>query len=127
MFVEMPLWVYLHVFGTNIYSKLMGFLYYNFGVFSCSGLLNWCTCLNFQGFFGVYDGHGGKKAAEFVADSLHKNLLEMVDNCVGNIAREEAVKSAYLKTDKEFLQQVNFGCTMLLLKAAVWVFISFFL
>ncbi|XP_048502714.2 uncharacterized protein LOC104897184 [Beta vulgaris subsp. vulgaris] len=58
-----------------------------------------------KGFFGVYDGHGGKKAAEFVADSLHKNVLEMVDNCVGNIAREEAVKSAYLKTDKEFLQQ----------------------
>ena len=25
-----------------------------------------------QGFFGVYDGHGGRRAAEFVADHLHE-------------------------------------------------------
>ncbi|KAF2282250.1 hypothetical protein GH714_043891 [Hevea brasiliensis] len=31
-----------------------------------------------KGFFGVYDGHGGKKAAEFVAENLHTNILEMM-------------------------------------------------
>lgn len=25
-----------------------------------------------QGFFAVYDGHGGKEAAIFAADNLHK-------------------------------------------------------
>lgn len=58
-----------------------------------------------KGFFGVYDGHGGRKAAEFVAESLHKNVIEMLDDCVGNAAKEEAVKAAYLKTDREFLKQ----------------------
>ncbi|KAJ4826955.1 hypothetical protein Tsubulata_040754 [Turnera subulata] len=57
------------------------------------------------GFFGVYDGHGGKKAAEFVAENLHTNILEMMVNCTGNVSKEEAVKAAYLKTDKDFLEQ----------------------
>uniref|UniRef100_A0A803L0V0 protein-serine/threonine phosphatase n=1 Tax=Chenopodium quinoa TaxID=63459 RepID=A0A803L0V0_CHEQI len=58
-----------------------------------------------KGFFGVYDGHGGRKAAEFIAESLHKNVIELLDNCDGNMAKEEAVKAAYLKTDREFLEQ----------------------
>uniref|UniRef100_A0A803M730 protein-serine/threonine phosphatase n=1 Tax=Chenopodium quinoa TaxID=63459 RepID=A0A803M730_CHEQI len=58
-----------------------------------------------KGFFGVYDGHGGRKAAEFVAESLHKNVIELLHNCDGNMAKEEAVKAAYLKTDREFLEQ----------------------
>ncbi|XP_021853250.2 probable protein phosphatase 2C 14 [Spinacia oleracea] len=66
------------------------------------------SCINGntkKGFFGVYDGHGGRKAAEFVAESLHKNVIEMLGNSVGNMAKEEAVKAAYLKTDREFLNQ----------------------
>jgi len=31
-------------------------------------------------FFGVYDGHGGAKAAEFCADNLHVNLKHAVDS-----------------------------------------------
>ncbi|KAK9276914.1 hypothetical protein L1049_006452 [Liquidambar formosana] len=58
-----------------------------------------------KGFFGVYDGHGGKKAAEFVAENLHTNVLQMVENCVGNTAKEEAVKAGFLKTDQDFLRQ----------------------
>ncbi|KAH9614976.1 hypothetical protein KSS87_014095 [Heliosperma pusillum] len=58
-----------------------------------------------KGFFGVYDGHGGRKAAEFVAERLHRNIIEMVENCQGNIVKEEAVKAAYLRTDREFLEQ----------------------
>ncbi|KAJ8758938.1 hypothetical protein K2173_002717 [Erythroxylum novogranatense] len=58
-----------------------------------------------KGFFGVYDGHGGKKAAEFVAENLHTNILKTMDNCEGNVSKEEAVKNGYLKTDEEFLRQ----------------------
>ncbi|KAJ9169458.1 hypothetical protein P3X46_017654 [Hevea brasiliensis] len=58
-----------------------------------------------KGFFGVYDGHGGKKAAEFVAENLHTNILEMMVNGIGNVSKEEAVKAGYLKTDQEFLKQ----------------------
>ncbi|XP_055959803.1 uncharacterized protein LOC126657296 [Mercurialis annua] len=61
-------------------------------------------CSN-SGFFGVYDGHGGKKAVEFVAENLHGNILEMMVNCNGNESKEEAVKAGYLKTDHEFLKQ----------------------
>ncbi|OMO60249.1 phosphatase 2C (PP2C)-like protein [Corchorus capsularis] len=58
-----------------------------------------------KAFFGVYDGHGGKKAAEFVAENLHNNIFEMLKNCKGNEEKEEAVKAGYLKTDEEFLKQ----------------------
>ncbi|KAL2233667.1 UNVERIFIED_CONTAM: putative protein phosphatase 2C 14 [Sesamum indicum] len=57
------------------------------------------------GFFGVYDGHGGSKAAEFVAENLHLKIFEMLDSSSGNKAKEEAVKAGYLKTDEEFLKQ----------------------
>ncbi|KVI05685.1 Protein phosphatase 2C [Cynara cardunculus var. scolymus] len=56
-------------------------------------------------FFGVYDGHGGSKAAEFVAKNLHSNVLEMLDKCSDNTTTEEVVKAAFIKTDDEFLKQ----------------------
>lgn len=59
--------------------------------------------INVQSFFGVYDGHGGKKAAEFVAENLHKNILEMMENCM---EKEEAVRAGFLRTDQDFLKQV---------------------
>ncbi|KAE8710226.1 putative protein phosphatase 2C 14 [Hibiscus syriacus] len=58
-----------------------------------------------KAFFGVYDGHGGKDAADFVAQNLHNNLFEMLKDCKGNDEKEEAVKSGYLKTDEEFLKK----------------------
>ncbi|GAV63040.1 LOW QUALITY PROTEIN: PP2C domain-containing protein/DUF868 domain-containing protein, partial [Cephalotus follicularis] len=56
-------------------------------------------------FFGVYDGHGGKKAAEFVAENLHTNIIEMSKHCEDNKGKLEAVKAGYLKTDQDFLKQ----------------------
>lgn len=47
-------------------------------------------------YFGVYDGHGGKKAAEFVRDNLHLKLLEQLEK---ESKVEEALKQAYLATD----------------------------
>ncbi|KAK6116557.1 hypothetical protein DH2020_049663 [Rehmannia glutinosa] len=58
-----------------------------------------------KGFFGVYDGHGGNKAAEFVAENLHLKIFEKLEGISENKAKEEAVKAGYLKTDEEFLKQ----------------------
>ncbi|KAJ4960331.1 hypothetical protein NE237_020241 [Protea cynaroides] len=58
-----------------------------------------------KGFFGVYDGHGGTKAAEFVAENLHRNILEMLDNRGEHMKKENSIKAAYLKTDQDFLKQ----------------------
>ncbi|CAN1312951.1 Probable protein phosphatase 2C 14 [Linum perenne] len=67
------------------------------------------SCLNGcsrNGFFGVYDGHGGKKAAEFAAENLHSNIMAIMDGCGNDFtAKEEAVKAGYLKTDQQFLEQ----------------------
>ncbi|KAI9109097.1 hypothetical protein K1719_019720 [Acacia pycnantha] len=61
-----------------------------------------------QAFFGIYDGHGGAKAAEFAAINLEKNVLKEVimrsdKEEDGDI--EEAVKHGYLTTDSEFLKE----------------------
>lgn len=57
-----------------------------------------------QAIFGIYDGHGGSKAAEFAADYLQKNILDEVlrreDEDI-----EEAVKTGYLNTDSDFLSK----------------------
>ncbi|RVX04397.1 putative protein phosphatase 2C 14 [Vitis vinifera] len=62
-----------------------------------------------KGFFGVYDGHGGKMAADFVVENLHTNIFEKLENCAEDTTKEEAVKAGYLKTDEEFLKQVTVG------------------
>ncbi|KAI7727323.1 hypothetical protein M8C21_027595 [Ambrosia artemisiifolia] len=58
-----------------------------------------------KGFFGVYDGHGGSKAAEYVAKNLHSNVFDMLEKCSENTTTEEVVKAAFMKTDDEFLKQ----------------------
>ncbi|KAE9606017.1 hypothetical protein Lal_00025418 [Lupinus albus] len=54
--------------------------------------------------FGVFDGHGGAKAAEFAAKNLEKNVLDEViisdEEDIG-----EAVKRGYLNTDSDFLKE----------------------
>ncbi|KAF3454901.1 hypothetical protein FNV43_RR05349 [Rhamnella rubrinervis] len=57
-----------------------------------------------QAFFGVFDGHGGAKAAQFAADNLERNILdEVVRRDDHDI--EEAVKNGYLNTDSDFLKE----------------------
>ncbi|KAH7515656.1 hypothetical protein FEM48_Zijuj10G0049700 [Ziziphus jujuba var. spinosa] len=72
------------------------------GVFSLKGKKKFMEDTHKISFFGVYDGHGGKKAAEFVAKNLHNNILEMMENCM---EKEEAVRAGYLRTDQDFLKQ----------------------
>ncbi|CAF1828504.1 unnamed protein product [Brassica oleracea var. botrytis] len=56
-----------------------------------------------QAMFGVYDGHGGVKAAEFAAKNLDKNVLEEVSGKSGASEIADAVKRGYLTTDAAFL------------------------
>lgn len=56
----------------------------------------------------MYDGHGGSKAAAFVADNLHLKIFEMLESISENKEKEAACKAGYLKTDEEFLKQVSF-------------------
>ncbi|KAI3433142.1 Protein-serine/threonine phosphatase [Psidium guajava] len=58
-----------------------------------------------KGFFGVYDGHGGRKAADYVAEHLHENILQMMVNAETSSDKEAAIKAGYLKTDQEFITQ----------------------
>lgn len=61
-----------------------------------------------QACFGIFDGHGGAKAAEFAAKNLDKNIVDEV------LRRDEheiedAVRDGYLKTDSEFLKEESNG------------------
>ncbi|GAV64915.1 PP2C domain-containing protein [Cephalotus follicularis] len=60
-----------------------------------------------QALFGVFDGHGGTKAAAFAAKNLANNIMaEVSSRCEGEI--ESAIKNGYLTTDAEFLKE-GFG------------------
>ncbi|GAV66594.1 PP2C domain-containing protein, partial [Cephalotus follicularis] len=61
-----------------------------------------------QALFGVFDGHGGAKAAEFAAENLNKYILDEV------VRRDEdkiddAVKNGYLNMDAQFLKEDLYG------------------
>lgn len=53
-----------------------------------------------QGYFAIYDGHGGRGAVDFTAKTLHKNLLDLLQ-ANAEIDPSEAVRQAYLLTDKQ--------------------------
>nr|WNA21413.1 protein phosphatase 2C [Hemerocallis fulva] len=55
-------------------------------------------------FFGIFDGHGGNKAAEFASENMGKNILDEV-MCEGINNVEDAIMNGYLKTDSEFLKE----------------------
>lgn len=59
-----------------------------------------------QAFFGVFDGHGGRKAADFAAENIGQNIMDaMVE--IGDKQENivQAVRAGYLSTDAEFLKQ----------------------
>ncbi|EER95033.1 hypothetical protein BDA96_01G432800 [Sorghum bicolor] len=58
--------------------------------------------------FGVFDGHGGKNAAEFAAENMPKFMAEEFKKVNGGEI-EGAVKRGYLKTDEEFLKRDESG------------------
>ncbi|XP_057972950.1 probable protein phosphatase 2C 74 [Malania oleifera] len=60
-----------------------------------------------QAFFAVIDGHGGRAAADYVAENLGKNIMKAVEHVgeEGDFHLEKAIRGGYLATDKEFLSQ----------------------
>jgi len=64
-----------------------------------------------QGYFAIYDGHGGRGAVDFTAKTLHKNLAEELEKNP-QIDPLEALKSAYLSTDSQMaVTQIQFSGT----------------
>jgi len=64
-----------------------------------------------QGYFAIYDGHGGRGAVDFTAKHLHKNLeQELQEN--PDTDPLVSIRSAYLNTDKQLGEsQVQFSGT----------------
>ncbi|CAL9044034.1 probable protein phosphatase 2C 32 [Musa acuminata AAA Group] len=58
-------------------------------------------------FFGIFDGHGGKRAAEFASENLGEFIAEEMVTTSGAGANDvaKAVRIGYLKTDAEFLKE----------------------
>ena len=55
--------------------------------------------LQLVAFYGVFDGHGGRAAAEFLRENLMKNVIEN-ENFMSD--PERALKEAFLRTDEDF-------------------------
>jgi len=61
-----------------------------------------------QGYFAIYDGHGGRGAVDYTAKNLHLNLIEELQSH----PPPEALRQAYLKTDKHMGEtQIQFSGT----------------
>ncbi|KAJ3703880.1 hypothetical protein LUZ61_007585 [Rhynchospora tenuis] len=57
-------------------------------------------------FFGVYDGHGGRAAVDYISDNLGKNIISQISQMEkGEKQLEMAIKAGYLTTDEEFISQ----------------------
>lgn len=56
-----------------------------------------------QALFGIFDGHGGAKAAEFAAAKLGNIILDYLRRGDKSMI-EENIKNGYLAADEEFLK-----------------------
>ena len=54
-------------------------------------------------FFGIYDGHGGANAAEFVEKHLCENFFKAEGEAIGS-----KLTNAFLRTDEDFLTRPEF-------------------
>eukprot|EP01133_Synstelium_polycarpum_P015598 gene15598-18532_t len=53
-----------------------------------------------QGYFAIYDGHGGRGAVDFTAKTLHINLLDELNKAPnGDVL--ECIRNSYLTTDSQ--------------------------
>ena len=52
-------------------------------------------------FFGVYDGHGGEKVAQFAGENIHKIVAKQEAFSKGDL--EQALKDGFLATDRAIL------------------------
>lgn len=57
-------------------------------------------------FFGVYDGHGGDKVAQFAGENIHKILAKQ--QAFKRMDFEQALKDGFLATDRAILSGKSF-------------------
>lgn len=65
-----------------------------------------------KAFFGVFDGHGGSKAAEFAAKNLGSNIdaaMAAARSGEEGYSTERAIRDGYIKTDEDFLKEGSRG------------------
>lgn len=86
-----------------------------------------------RGIFSVFDGHGGREAADYAADNLHDNILREINRVESSLDLDEfteQVKAAmiegFLATDQEFLSLGDLqggatATTAYLSKGRIWV------
>lgn len=65
-------------------------------------------------YFGVYDGHGGEKVAQFAGENIHKIVAKQDAFSKGDM--EQALKDGFLATDRAILNDSRYedevsGCT----------------
>ena len=53
-------------------------------------------------YFGVYDGHGGEKVAQFAGENIHKIIAKQEGFGKGDL--EQALKDGFLATDRAILE-----------------------
>ncbi|KIW70909.1 hypothetical protein, variant [Phialophora macrospora] len=78
-------------------------------------------------YFGVYDGHGGEKVAQFAGENIHKIVAKQDAFAKGDI--EQALKDGFLATDRAILNDARYedevsGCTAsvgIISKDKIWV------
>ncbi|KAK5094882.1 Protein phosphatase 2C 2 [Exophiala xenobiotica] len=78
-------------------------------------------------YFGVYDGHGGEKVAQFAGENIHKIVAKQDAYAKGDI--EQALKDGFLATDRAILNDTRYeeevsGCTAsvgIVSKEKIWV------
>lgn len=89
-------------YGANTYQGLVR----NYNEDRVSIIINMNKPLSYKNYwpktslFGIYDGHGGAKCADFLRDYLHKYIFND-PNYPDNIC--EAIKNGFLKAENEFL------------------------
>ncbi|KAJ3691941.1 hypothetical protein LUZ60_012291 [Juncus effusus] len=64
-------------------------------------------------FYGVFDGHGGKHAADFACDHLPKFIIQDSEFGRNNLTEiEKVISSAFLQTDSAFADACEFDCSL---------------
>jgi len=69
---------------------------------------NFMTSMGKIAFFGLYDGHGGDRAADYCTDLLHVNIFKQY-RCFMEHNIPAAMKQGFIDTDKGFLSLAKGG------------------